>query len=97
MRDQSSGVGEQSIASAIISLGKTLGMPVVAEGVETAAQADYLRSQGCTERQGFFYSRAVSAASISGMVELHPSPELPGSDVPAGSPGSLNTDVVGFT
>jgi sensor c-di-GMP phosphodiesterase-like protein len=44
----------------IIGLGQRLGMDLVAEGVETAAQADYLRGQGVRLAQGYFFSRPVS-------------------------------------
>ena len=45
--------GSAAIAHAIIQLGKRLGMQVVAEGVETAAQRDWVRAQGCDAQQGF--------------------------------------------
>jgi EAL domain-containing protein (putative c-di-GMP-specific phosphodiesterase class I) len=47
------------IANAIIKLAHTLGYKVLAEGVETAAQSDYLQGQGCDLVQGFFYGRPV--------------------------------------
>jgi diguanylate cyclase (GGDEF)-like protein len=43
-----------AIVQAIIGLGRGLGMPVVAEGVETRAQLDSLQAEGCAEVQGFF-------------------------------------------
>lgn len=49
------------IARAIISLGHSLGLQVIAEGVETAAQLDFLRSQNCDVGQGYLFSRPVSA------------------------------------
>jgi diguanylate cyclase (GGDEF)-like protein/PAS domain S-box-containing protein len=47
---------DMAITESIISLGKALGVNVVAEGVETAAQEAFLRSHGCDEIQGFLYS-----------------------------------------
>ena len=46
---------DMAITESIISLGKALGVNVVAEGVETAAQESFLRSHGCNEIQGFLY------------------------------------------
>jgi diguanylate cyclase (GGDEF)-like protein/PAS domain S-box-containing protein len=46
---------DMAITESIISLGKALGVNVVAEGVETAAQEAFLRTHGCDEIQGFLY------------------------------------------
>lgn len=54
-----------AISSAVISLGRSLGMPVVAEGVETEAQLAFLRQQGCTIAQGFLLSLPLTAAEIT--------------------------------
>ena len=48
-----------AIASAIVSLGAQLGLEIIAEGVETAQQASFLKSIGCTEAQGYYYGRPV--------------------------------------
>jgi EAL domain-containing protein (putative c-di-GMP-specific phosphodiesterase class I) len=40
-------------------MGRNLGLEVVAEGVETTAQADFLRSEGCHELQGFLFSKPL--------------------------------------
>jgi diguanylate cyclase (GGDEF)-like protein len=55
---------EQSkkIVKAVAGLGKAMGMPVTAEGVETQAEADALRCLGCEHAQGFLYGKALSAA-----------------------------------
>jgi EAL domain-containing protein (putative c-di-GMP-specific phosphodiesterase class I) len=50
------------LARTIILMGANLGMGVIAEGIETAAQRDYLREAGCTYGQGYFFSRPVPAA-----------------------------------
>jgi EAL domain-containing protein (putative c-di-GMP-specific phosphodiesterase class I) len=52
-----------TIVSTIISLAHALDLSVVAEGVETAAQHDLLRSLGCDEIQGFIYSTPVPWAA----------------------------------
>jgi EAL domain-containing protein (putative c-di-GMP-specific phosphodiesterase class I) len=55
---------DRAISAAIITLGRALGMTVVAEGVETAEQDTILRDYNCHEFQGFLFSRPVSAAQI---------------------------------
>jgi diguanylate cyclase (GGDEF)-like protein len=64
VRDIGAAAGENQgvLAQAIISLGHNLGLQVVAEGVETDAQARFLRRAGCDEVQGFFYGEAVAPA-----------------------------------
>ena len=53
-----------SIATAIIQLGKSLHMGLIAEGVETQEQADQLLGMGCTTMQGYFYSRPMPAHAL---------------------------------
>ena len=50
-----------AIASAIISIGRQLGHRVIAEGVETVEQLEFLRASGCDEVQGYLYSRPLPA------------------------------------
>ena len=47
---------------ATIGLAQALGIEVVAEGVETAAQRDFLRAAGCQFAQGYYFGRPVAAA-----------------------------------
>ncbi len=60
-----SGIGQDSsdtaLVSAIISMAHSLRLKVLAEGVETPEQVDFLRSHGCLSAQGFYYSRAIPA------------------------------------
>ncbi len=55
---------DAAIVKAIITLGHSLGMLVVAEGVETQPQFELLRELGCDEAQGFLLSRPVAAAEF---------------------------------
>src|SRR5690606_28939262 len=57
-----------TIIQSVVTLGRGLGMEIVAEGVETEAEASVMRLVGVTELQGFFFSQAVPAAQVA---ELH--------------------------
>lgn len=61
VKDLSSSSADQAIAASIISLGKNLDMLIVAEGIETAEQADFLIRNGCDLAQGFYYGHPVCA------------------------------------
>ncbi len=61
-----------SIVRAITGLGQSLGIKTTAEGVETVEQLDKLREEGCTEVQGYFFSRPKPASELSSLLEtLH--------------------------
>lgn len=52
---------EKTIISAVIKMSHTLGLPVIAEGVETKEQAEMLMNFGCNEMQGYYFSKPVPA------------------------------------
>ncbi|MDX3899845.1 MAG: EAL domain-containing protein [Sphingobium sp.] len=56
--------GDAVIVDAIVTLGASLGIEVVAEGVETAAQLDLLKRQGCLIGQGFLLGRPAPASTV---------------------------------
>ncbi|MPS42354.1 EAL domain-containing protein [Pseudomonas sediminis] len=56
---------DATIVRAIIQLGKSLGMQVIAEGVETAEQEAYIIAQGCHEGQGYLYSKPLPARDLT--------------------------------
>ncbi len=66
--DVDSKSGNQALVSAIVGLGRALGLSVVAEGVETDAQATRLRQLGCDVLQGFLYARPMPAEQFEGYV-----------------------------
>ena len=59
---------DAAITLAIINLGHSLGLQVVAEGVETEEQLAFLRAHGCDQMQGFFFSPPVSAEDAESML-----------------------------
>ncbi len=60
---------DEAITSTIITMGHSLGLNVIAEGVETEAQLNFLRDHGCDEIQGHWLSRPIDARALPG---LHP-------------------------
>jgi EAL domain-containing protein (putative c-di-GMP-specific phosphodiesterase class I) len=69
---------DQAIAQAIIRMGKALGMTIVAEGVETTAQQNFLRDHACDEMQGFLFSKPVEPERLADLLRpsLRISPPL---------------------
>ncbi len=65
VRDISADTADADICRTIIMIGHNLGLSVVAEGVETEAQANYLMRQRCDALQGYLLSRPVPASQIS--------------------------------
>jgi diguanylate cyclase (GGDEF)-like protein/PAS domain S-box-containing protein len=65
----SAGTDNAAILSALISIGKSLKHRVVAEGIETLEQLDFLRRQGCSEGQGYYFSHPVPAARFAEFLE----------------------------
>ncbi len=64
IQDISTDSEDRAIVAAIISMSRSLGLKVIAEGVETAEQLEFLREQGCDEAQGYFLSRPLPAAEM---------------------------------
>jgi len=59
---------DKAITGAIISLAQKLQIEVIAEGVETQAQVDFLRASGCHDVQGYFVSRPVIPAALAALL-----------------------------
>ena len=77
MRDLPQDAEDQAIAQAIISMGKALGMTVVAEGVENVEQETFLRAHGCDEMQGFLISKPVPARQMAELLRPMVPPYAP--------------------
>jgi diguanylate cyclase (GGDEF)-like protein len=56
---------DAALVSAIISLGKSLNLNIIAEGVETLEQLDFLKANHCEEGQGYFFSKAVEPQAFA--------------------------------
>ncbi len=66
VRDLETNEEDAAIVSSIIALARALNIKVVAEGVETAAQREFLRALGCDSLQGYFLGRPADAATFEG-------------------------------
>jgi EAL domain-containing protein (putative c-di-GMP-specific phosphodiesterase class I) len=80
-----------TIIQSVVTLGRGLNMDIVAEGVETEAEANVMRLVGVTELQGFFFSRAIPADAVQKLIDAHavqPAPAIPGA-MPGAIPGAI--------
>jgi len=71
VRDLAKSPEDRAIATAIISMGKALGLTVVAEGVETAEQGVFLRRHACDEVQGYLFSKPLPPEEFSSLFRPH--------------------------
>ncbi len=75
------GMGENAedtaIVGATIGLARTLGLAVVAEGVETMTQAAQLRTLGCTSAQGYYFARPLASEAFGALLAVGVVPALP--------------------
>ncbi|MGB9992848.1 EAL domain-containing protein [Massilia sp. SM-13] len=85
VRDITTNPNDAAIALAIISMAHSLKLRVIAEGVESRPQLEYLRRNRCDEIQGYYFSRPLNAADMGELVEagksLPPDPNLSDPDV----------------
>jgi diguanylate cyclase (GGDEF)-like protein len=63
------GTSESSaLADAVIAMGKSMSLTVIAQGIETKEQAEFLRAHACDELQGFYFNRPLSAHEFSRLI-----------------------------
>jgi predicted signal transduction protein with EAL and GGDEF domain len=63
---------DTAIVAAVVAMAQSLKLRVIAEGVETTAQREFLRSQGCDQFQGFLFSRPVPPAEMGALLRVAP-------------------------
>jgi diguanylate cyclase (GGDEF)-like protein/PAS domain S-box-containing protein len=71
VRNLATDADDASIVSAVINMGNSLHMRVVAEGIETREQLAMLRNQNCPEGQGFFFSHPMAAEKITPLLKRY--------------------------
>lgn len=69
VKDTPTAADDTAIVSAIIAMAHSLHLEVVAEGVETRAQLEFLRSHGCEHAQGYLISRPLDAAAVTHLID----------------------------
>jgi EAL domain-containing protein (putative c-di-GMP-specific phosphodiesterase class I) len=65
-----SNYSDKAVAGAVISLGQKLNLRVIAEGIETAEQVEFLRANNCDEIQGYYFSKPVGSDAIKELLKL---------------------------
>jgi diguanylate cyclase (GGDEF)-like protein/PAS domain S-box-containing protein len=68
IRDIPQNSEDKAITAAIIAMGKTLGLTIVAEGVETLEQQTFLREHHCDEMQGFYFSKPIPSEQFAALL-----------------------------
>jgi len=71
VREISTRPDETTIVRAIISMGRSLNLRIIAEGVETASDLAFLKAQGCDEGQGYYFSRPVPAEQFAKLLTVN--------------------------
>ncbi|MFN3986790.1 MAG: putative bifunctional diguanylate cyclase/phosphodiesterase [Rhodocyclaceae bacterium] len=80
VRDMTTNQGNASIVRAVVALGHSLGLEVIAEGVEHAAQAEYLRALDCDVMQGYLVSAPMPAEAMTRFLSDYRQHALPPGD-----------------
>ena len=92
IRGLSSDSSDAALVGAIISLGKSLSLNVIAEGVETAAQLKYLKDHHCEEAQGFYFSEALPAPAFARLLSAGFAAPWADPSTPSDSPATRTGD-----
>jgi diguanylate cyclase (GGDEF)-like protein len=81
VREVNSQPDDAAIATAVIAMAESMGLKVIAEGVENEAQLRFLKAKRCDEIQGYYLSRPLPAAEIAAVLRGHSYPAQQGSDL----------------
>lgn len=68
MSDRGDAIGDPEIVRSLIVLAQSLGLNVVAEGVETPQQEAQLRELGCTKAQGYLFARPLTSVAATAFI-----------------------------
>lgn len=71
IREVATNASDKAITEAIIAMGKTLCMTVIAEGVETEEQEEFLRQNDCDQMQGYYFSKAILPEEFATLLRTH--------------------------
>jgi EAL domain-containing protein (putative c-di-GMP-specific phosphodiesterase class I) len=71
IRDLPQDLEDKAITEAIIAMGRSLHLRVVAEGVETQEQQTFLQDHACDEMQGFFFSKPITGGEFAKLLRTH--------------------------
>ncbi|MEN5199074.1 EAL domain-containing protein [Pseudomonas wadenswilerensis] len=72
VREMGSDNNDARLVSSIISLGKSLNLNIIAEGVETAEQLSFLKAQDCEQGQGYYFSKPLDPAAFARLLHTYP-------------------------
>ncbi|MBK1649329.1 EAL domain-containing protein [Rhabdochromatium marinum] len=75
IRDIPDDRSDMAIAAAIVAMARQLRLKTLAEGVETVAQADFLKQVGCRLAQGYLFSRPIPSDEVASFIERKAEPE----------------------
>ena len=78
IRDLEKNAEDRAITEAIISMGKTLSLTVVAEGVETQEQQTFLTDHACDAMQGYYFSKPIDREQFANFLRRHAASPKPG-------------------
>ena len=78
IKDLTNNNSDQAIVNSVIALGKNMSLEIVAEGIETVEQYDYLKEEGCEQGQGFLMGKPMNKAELVSFLDsaTFPHPEV---------------------
>ncbi|MCD6187599.1 MAG: EAL domain-containing protein, partial [Desulfuromusa sp.] len=78
VKDLINNSSDQAIVNTVIALGKNMSLEIVAEGIETVEQYDYLKEEGCEQGQGFLMSKPLKKSELVSFLDsaISPHPEV---------------------